>query len=149
MASGAGDEGGCVVSANFPPPDATRDEVDRFTLSFTHKLSEVVATYEDWQDGTYATDEAIWPERFNIAVMDARGRVVRCAKAMRRAVEDNAFPIDVWKPLVEAVKFISFAGANCERPCRGWDTKSNRCDCGNRRVYWDSNDGGKPFARAD
>jgi hypothetical protein len=40
---------------------------------------------------------------------------------------------------------IGFAGWDCEPeqddpprpPCRGWDGYSRRCDCGNRRVYWD------------
>jgi hypothetical protein len=41
-----------------------------------------------------------------------------------------------------------FDGKNCERPCRGWDGTSGRCDCGNRRVYWDE-EGGVRFARAD
>lgn len=26
---------------------------------------------------------------------------------------------------------------NCDESCRGWDGLSNRCDCGNRRVYWE------------
>lgn len=39
-----------------------------------------------------------------------------------------------------------FDGQNCPGPCRGWDGKSRRCECGNRRVYFDSTVGG---ARAD
>lgn len=32
---------------------------------------------------------------------------------------------------------ISFGGDdNCEG-CGGWDGKSRRCECGNRRVYWE------------
>ncbi len=40
-----------------------------------------------------------------------------------------------------------FCGMNCNeylepgrKPCRGWDGKSGRCDCGNRRVYWDTSE---------
>jgi hypothetical protein len=36
---------------------------------------------------------------------------------------------------------ISFDGHNCDdlgRDCMGWDGESHRCDCGNRRVYWDT-----------
>lgn len=36
--------------------------------------------------------------------------------------------------------FITFDGHNCDEyldnGCLGWDGKSHRCDCGNRRVYW-------------
>ena len=39
---------------------------------------------------------------------------------------------------------ISFDGMNCndykdesELECDGWDGSSRRCECGNRRVYWD------------
>jgi hypothetical protein len=41
-----------------------------------------------------------------------------------------------------------FAGKNCTRPCRGWDGKDGRCDCGNRRVYWTDDDGHR-YAMAD
>jgi hypothetical protein len=35
--------------------------------------------------------------------------------------------------------FTDFSGQNCEQPCLGWDGKSRRCDCGNRRVTWTCN----------
>src|SRR3989304_3256497 len=45
------------------------------------------------------------------------------------------------KELSESGIFIDFNGHNCEdRPCRGWDGSSHRCECGNRRVSWESND---------
>ena len=31
---------------------------------------------------------------------------------------------------------ISFEGQNCLDECAGWNPKSNRCECGNRRVSW-------------
>lgn len=38
-----------------------------------------------------------------------------------------------------------FEGMNCndylsydQRECLGWDGISRRCDCGNRRVYWNA-----------
>jgi hypothetical protein len=41
-----------------------------------------------------------------------------------------------WKAAVE-VRWHSFGGDdNCEN-CSGWDGVSHRCDCGNRRVYWE------------
>jgi len=54
--------------------------------------------------------------------------------------------------LVEAARpaegdFIEFDGQNCgewaeddTEACRGWDGRSPRCDCGNRRVYWETSD---------
>ena len=36
-----------------------------------------------------------------------------------------------------AGEFIGFEGMNCDDPCAGWDGKSHRCECGNRRVYWE------------
>lgn len=50
------------------------------------------------------------------------------------------------KELLETHTFIDFNGNNCEdRPCRGWDGSSRRCDCGNRRVSWSSHDNGDFF----
>lgn len=51
---------------------------------------------------------------------------------------DEAMPADG--------EFIEFEGQNCydwndEGECRGWDGKSRRCDCGNRRVDWVVEDG--------
>ncbi len=33
-------------------------------------------------------------------------------------------------------RWNGFSGQNCEGSCRGWDGKSHRCECGNRRVSW-------------
>lgn len=37
---------------------------------------------------------------------------------------------------------VDFNGQNCndyndEANCGGWDGEDRRCDCGNRRVFWD------------
>ncbi len=149
MASGAGAEGGCVVSANYPPPDASKNDVDRFMLQFTHRREADVASAEEWFDGTYATEAKPWPKDWGIAVVDTKGRVCRCVAEIRVALSEGSFPFEIWWPKTSAAKWISFAGANCAGPCRGWDQVSARCDCGNRRVYWDSNGGGNRFARAD
>jgi hypothetical protein len=137
------------VSANFPPPDASKNAVDRFMLQFTHRRDEDIPDKEMWCSGVYATEEKLWPKDWNIVVVDAKGRVCRCAPEIRRAIDEAAFPFELWWPKVSAVKWISFAGADCDGPCRGWDQVSGRCDCGNRRVYRDSNGGGTRFARAD
>lgn len=64
--------------------------------------------------------------------------------------------IDAWRsanaahrPTRSPVEWIPFAGdEHCAKGCRGWDGSSRRCDCGNRRVYWDKSTT-PPFARAD
>jgi hypothetical protein len=52
---------------------------------------------------------------------------------------------------------IDFDGMNCndykdehEPECTGWDGDDRRCDCGNRRVYWEvsKNSDGKFYAVA-
>jgi hypothetical protein len=51
---------------------------------------------------------------------------------------------------------IDFDGQNCADSwdeganCMGWDGESHRCDCGNRRVYWETsrNSEGKFYAYA-
>lgn len=36
-------------------------------------------------------------------------------------------------------EFIDFVGYNCdEDECAGWDGLDDRCDCRNRRVYWET-----------
>lgn len=55
------------------------------------------------------------------------------AIALEKAVEARI------KHLDENGEWQSFDGWNCGdlgRDCEGWDGKSNRCDCGNRRVCW-------------
>lgn len=37
----------------------------------------------------------------------------------------------------ESDTLIEFNGQNCD-DCAGWDGESRRCDCGNRRVSWES-----------
>jgi hypothetical protein len=42
------------------------------------------------------------------------------------------------KRLAEVGGWHEFQGQNCEGDCAGWDGHSNRCQCGNRRVYWEA-----------
>ena len=41
----------------------------------------------------------------------------------------------------EARAWHDFDGGECRRGCRGWDGRSERCDCVNNRVCWDEMDG--------
>ena len=58
---------------------------------------------------------------------------------------------------IEAGGVDDFADMNCndyleedDQPCTGWDGVSRRCDCGNRRVGWETGqfDNGKFYAYA-
>ena len=47
--------------------------------------------------------------------------------------------------------YVEFEGMNCNdyldldaEECEGWDGVDRRCECGNRRVYWDAS--GNPEA---
>jgi hypothetical protein len=47
---------------------------------------------------------------------------------------------------------IGFEGFNCRdigNDCKGWDGKSRRCDCGNRRVSWVWDDVNPSFVWAE
>lgn len=46
--------------------------------------------------------------------------------------------IAVVVPRLIDVEPIRFDGQNCDE-CPGWDGLSRRCECGNRRVYWEYN----------
>lgn len=38
-------------------------------------------------------------------------------------------------------KFVSFCGDDyCTDDCAGWDMESHRCQCGSRRVYWETSE---------
>jgi len=40
------------------------------------------------------------------------------------------------------VTWLPFDGdGSCRDWCLGWDGASSRCDCGNRRLHWETNDG--------
>lgn len=51
--------------------------------------------------------------------------------------------IDAAVAKAEAEGYVDFDGQNCGdvwdegADCAGWDGTSRRCDCGNRRVYWE------------
>lgn len=78
-----------------------------------------------------------------------RARVFLRARGQDDAAGDDALAISSATDIAEdeAIEritpkpgeFIQYnAGSSCDRPCRGWDGKAYRCECGNRRVYWDS-----------
>lgn len=54
-----------------------------------------------------------------------------------------------------SLNYFDFDGQNCDfmnenANCAGWDGLDSRCDCGNRRVYWETekNSNGKYYAYA-
>ena len=63
--------------------------------------------------------------------------------ARQDALIDEAMPAEG--------EFIEFNGMNCDdlpgAECLGWDGRSHRCQCGNRRVYW-TVDGNSAYGEA-
>lgn len=62
---------------------------------------------------------------------------------VRKAVRKVQYDLLVKAAIAEAAgDYIEFDGWNCHDfgDCAGWDGKSRRCECGNRRVYWEMNE---------
>lgn len=72
--------------------------------------------------------------------LQAKGKVLGTHFDLENALEfANQLAADEWLANVKPDTY-SFAGEdNCEG-CSGWDGVSHRCNCGNRRVYWERND---------
>jgi hypothetical protein len=62
------------------------------------------------------------------------------AETTRVPTEEAA--IAAAKARAESEGYIPFDGQNCDdyggEDCAGWDGESGRCDCGNRRVCWET-----------
>lgn len=69
------------------------------------------------------------------------GKDFTTENAIRLAV-DMAFHKEVEQRIKDG-GYFDFNGQNCDGPCSGWDGVSHRCDCGNRRVSWESSGGFK------
>ena len=41
------------------------------------------------------------------------------------------------KTYMEGKEYVDFRYKNCDDECKGWDGYNGRCDCRNRRVYWE------------
>lgn len=80
-----------------------------------------------------------------VAFLTERGHDVPARDAVVEAAETVAFNECVANEAPTAGVFnIAFDGAeNCgyDGDCGGWDGVSNRCECGNRRVYWETSYG--------
>ena len=74
------------------------------------------------------------------AFLSARGKVLGVDYQAEHAIEtaDEIAKDEAIDAHAKAGGFVSFAGEDDCEGCNGWDMKSNRCECGNRRVYWDS-----------
>lgn len=74
------------------------------------------------------------------AFLSARGKVLGVDYDAERAIEeaDEIAKDEAIAAHAKAGGFVSFSGEDDCEGCSGWDMKSNRCECGNRRVYWES-----------
>ena len=60
----------------------------------------------------------------------------------------DEFLDEVQKQMPADGEFINFNGDDECEDCPGWDGKSPRCECGNRRVYW-TEESGMVYAAGD
>lgn len=78
----------------------------------------------------YQQDAILW--------LLAKGKVLGTDFTLMNAVDkanEIAYAEEIAR--LQAVdEWFYFNGQNCDGPCRGWDGKEHRCDCGNRRVSW-------------
>ena len=78
-----------------------------------------------------------------IAYLVAHGRAIGVDFTLDNAVttaNSLAYDLTVAERQATMEGFVSFDGDDGCEDCRGWDGKDNRCDCGNRRVYWACSD---------
>ena len=80
-----------------------------------------------------------------IAFLVGHGKAIGTDFTLENAIQnanDLAYEFEVVKRVAEMNGgHTSFDGDDGCENCKGWDGTSNRCDCGNRRVYWASCDG--------
>lgn len=79
-----------------------------------------------------------------IAWLQSQGKILGTDFTAEGAIEkanDLAYDQEV-KRNIESLDggFTGFDGQNCDGPCDGWNGVDRRCDCGNRRVYWNAGD---------
>ena len=76
-------------------------------------------------------------EKEAIEFMKVNGHEVGNGDLVAQA-DEVAFDLAIEEVLVilEGIGWIEFCGDDYCEDCKGWDGKSNRCDCGNRRVCW-------------
>lgn len=73
------------------------------------------------------------------AFLSARGKVVGVDYEAQEAIEvaDEIAVEEAIAAQKKVSRFIPFGGDDNCAACHGWDTESNRCECGNRRVGWE------------
>ena len=79
-----------------------------------------------------------------IKFLEERGKVKDKDFEVKNAIDianNVAFQEEVArriKSLEDSGDYIDFNGNICDGPCEGWDGRSRRCQCGNRRVSWEA-----------
>lgn len=67
-----------------------------------------------------------------------RGVVIPNRDAALELANDTAIDECITKMEDSIGGFHSFDGDDCCEDCSGWNGKSHRCECGNRRMYWEA-----------
>ncbi len=73
-------------------------------------------------------------EKEAVKFMKANGHEVGNGDIVDQA-DEIAFDLAMEKESATS-RWFRFNGNDACEDCKGWDGKSDRCDCGNRRVYW-------------
>ena len=94
------------------------------------------------RDAQQATAKQEWLQKA-IAYLVAHGKAIGTDFTLDNAVamaNSLAYDLAVAERQATMQGFVDFDGDDGCETCKGWDGKDNRCDCGNRRVYWACSD---------
>lgn len=88
-------------------------------------------------------DAAIQLQTEAVVWLQGRGKILGSDFTVANALSyanDLAFDDEVAKRTLDALQSggIGFSGEDSCEDCSGWDGQSRRCNCGNRRVSWES-----------
>lgn len=112
------------------------DEVERREKAEDEKRQkELKAKQESDALIQLQTEAVVW--------LQERGKVLGTDFTVANALSyanDLAFDDEVAKRTLDALQSggIGFSGEDSCEDCSGWDGQSRRCNCGNRRVNWES-----------
>ncbi len=113
------------------PPSSYRNDIDRW-------VEEAKQAVEKKDREKKRADEMLLLESLAIIFLQARGKKLGEEFTSKNAIEmanEIAFEETLAKKKEES-GFVSFSGDDFCENCSGWDGKSHRCECGNRRVSW-------------
>ena len=116
----------------------------RYTVhDFTRKLEEMKRKEDERKAAEEKALRAQKDTQDAILWLQERGQVLGVDFILQNAVNvanHHAYQEEVRRQIetIDRTGILTdFGGQNCERPCNGWNGVDNRCECGNRRVFWE------------